>query len=92
MKKYYSFLIMVSLALMFAASGTMQAQVSIWDGSAEPWTHGSGTEEDPYLIESAANLAWLSQKCQPPEPRKAHHYMDTCFLLTVDLDLGGAQG
>ena len=92
MKKYYSFLIMVSLALMFAASGTMQAQVSVWDGSAEPWTHGSGTEEDPYLIESAANLAWLSQKCQPPEPRKAHHYMDTCFLLTVDLDLGGAQG
>ena len=34
---------------------------SIWNGKAEVWTKGSGTEEDPYLIESAENLAWLAQ-------------------------------
>ena len=34
---------------------------SIWNGTAEPWTKGSGTHDDPYLIESAENLAWLAQ-------------------------------
>ena len=34
---------------------------SVWTGNAEPWTHGSGTSDDPYLIESAENLAWLAQ-------------------------------
>ena len=34
---------------------------SFWSGNAEPWTHGSGTPDDPYLIESAENLAWLAQ-------------------------------
>ena len=34
---------------------------SIWNGKAEPWTKGSGTHDDPYLIESAENLAWLAQ-------------------------------
>ena len=34
---------------------------SIWNGMAEPWTKGSGTRNDPYLIESAENLAWLSE-------------------------------
>ena len=35
---------------------------SFWMGDAEPWTHGSGTEDDPYLIESAENLAWLEKQ------------------------------
>ena len=81
-------MIVVTLSVML--SGMLRAQVSVWDGSAEPWTHGSGTEEDPYLIESAANLAWLSQELMLPV--WAHSYKDTCFLLTVDLDLGGNQG
>ena len=34
---------------------------SIWTGNAEPWTEGDGTEENPYLIESAENLAWLAK-------------------------------
>lgn len=34
---------------------------SVWTGNAEPWTHGNGTSEDPYLIESAENLAWLAK-------------------------------
>ena len=34
---------------------------SHWSGKAEPWTKGSGTAADPYLIESAENLAWLAK-------------------------------
>ena len=34
---------------------------SHWSGKAEPWTKGSGTTDDPYLIESAENLAWLAK-------------------------------
>ena len=34
---------------------------SFWNGKAEPWTKGSGTPDDPYLIESAENLAWLAK-------------------------------
>ena len=34
---------------------------SIWTGNATPWTNGSGTEADPYLIESAEHLAWLAK-------------------------------
>ena len=56
--------IIAAMALSVMLSGLSMAQVSVWDGSAEPWTHGSGTEEDPYLIESAANLAWMSYHWQ----------------------------
>lgn len=34
---------------------------SIWTGNAEPWTKGNGTNDDPYLIETAENLAWLAK-------------------------------
>ena len=80
----------IAVTLMVMLSGMLRAQVSVWDGSAEPWTHGSGTEEDPYLIESAANLAWLAKTVD--EIGSNHYYKDTCFLLTVDLDLNGDQG
>jgi hypothetical protein len=34
---------------------------SLWNGTAELWTQGNGTIDDPYLIESAEQLAWLSK-------------------------------
>ena len=34
--------------------------VSEWDGTSAIWTQDSGTEADPYLIETAQNLAWIS--------------------------------
>ena len=37
------------------------AEKSYWNGKAKPWTKGSGTSDDPYLIESAENLAWLAK-------------------------------
>jgi len=73
----------------------LNAQISVWDGTAEHWTHGSGTEDDPYLIENAQQLAYLAvQTNELHYSNYEYHnmYVDTCFLLTVDLDLGGENG
>ena len=71
----------------------LNAQVSVWDGTAEPWTHGSGTPEDPYLIESAQNMAYIAQIVNEPTSYGAFDvFVDTYFKLTTDLDLGGDKG
>lgn len=31
-----------------------------WDGTSTPWTQGSGTQQQPYLIETSGQLAFLS--------------------------------
>lgn len=62
--------------------------VNVWDGTSEPWTKGSGTASDPYLIETASNLAYLAEKVNEGYQAEgmevfAHVY----FLMTDDLDL-----
>lgn len=81
------------VAVLFGIA--LNAQVSVWDGTAEEWVHGSGTPEDPYLIENAQNLAYLAQKVNEPNthnPLGHDIFDDTHFLLTTDLDLGGTGG
>ncbi len=54
-----------------------------WDGSiAEDFGEGSGTEDDPYLIDSASQLALLASKVNSGEL-----YMGKYFKLTTDLAL-----
>lgn len=80
---------------------------SIWSGHATPWTHGQGSPEDPYLIESAENLAWLAKSVNERRDFEVtydyhgnpyyHFYdlnafQDTCFRLVIDVDLGGNNG
>ena len=36
------------LLIMLLLSSMTFAQVSVWDGTWEPWTHGTGTEADPF--------------------------------------------
>lgn len=62
--------------------------VNVWDGASEPWTNGDGSNNNPYLIETAANLAYLAEKVNEGYQAEglevfAHKY----FLLTDDLDL-----
>ena len=81
------------VAVLFGIA--LNAQVSVWDGTAEEWTKGSGTPEDPYLIENAQNLAYLAQQVNAPNnytPEPQEIYADTWFALTTDLDLGGDNG
>ncbi|MDY4148737.1 MAG: hypothetical protein SOY26_03185, partial [Paludibacteraceae bacterium] len=56
--------------------------VQVWDGTAAPWTKGSGTESNPYLIETPANLAYLAEQIQ-----NGQTYEKTYFMQTNDIDL-----
>lgn len=69
--------------------GDKIVEKSIWSGMAEPWTQGNGTESDPYLIESAENLAWLAEKVNErfSSFNDVKAFQDTCFKLVIDLDL-----
>ena len=50
-----------------------------WTGNSAAFTHGTGTENDPYLVESAANLAYLSANYSS--------YNACYFRQTVNIDL-----
>lgn len=81
MKRFLTFLITVCVASNLMA-------VNVWDGSSEPWTNGSGTQADPYLIETAANLAYLAEKVNEGyEADGMAVFRYTYFLMTDDFDL-----
>ena len=62
--------------------------VNVWDGTSEPWTNGSGTADDPYLIETASNLAYLAEKVNEGyQAQGMAVFAETYFLMTDDLDL-----
>jgi hypothetical protein len=58
-----------------------------WDGvSTEEYT-GSGTEEDPYIIENGAQLNKISYDAI----NDINHYQDEYFKLISDIDLDGYE-
>ena len=71
------------LAMLFVAS-TLNAQL-VWDGLSSPWTQGTGTETDPYLIETPQNLAWLSDMVN----NGVSTYSGVYFKQTEDFDMNG---
>ena len=79
MKKTFLLLLGIILA------ATAGAQV--WDGTASPWTAGSGTQSDPYLIETPAQLAHLSKQVKAGET-----YEGKYFKLTDNLNMGADKG
>lgn len=86
-------IILIIIAVLMGLA--LNAQISVWDGTAERWTHGSGTEDDPYLIENAQQLAYIAEKTNENVYNGVNHrtmYVDTCFLLTVDIDFGASFG
>ena len=81
MKK--SLLSILAIALTFNLMAT-----NVWDGSSEPWTQGDGTMNNPYRIETAANLAYLAEKVNEGYQSSGQGvFEDEYFLLTDDLDL-----
>jgi hypothetical protein len=80
MKKLY-------ITMMLILTGIIvEAQTSVWDGSKKLWTRGAGTENNPYLIESAENLAFLSYMVNKGFETQGVH-----FRLTTDIDLNGSE-
>ena len=73
---FFFFLLVTMPAMIFA-------QTDDWDGSAEIWTQGTGTEADPYLIESAENLSWISEMVN----NGVTTYEGVYFKLTTDLNM-----
>lgn len=56
-----------------------------WDGTAREFTQGSGTEADPYIIDTAGKLAYLAQRVNEGNSV----YQSAYYSLTEDLDLNG---
>lgn len=57
-----------------------------WDGTSAAWTNGDGTENNPYLIETPQQLAYLSEKVNAGETFEGKY-----FKLANDLDMGGEK-
>ena len=74
------------LLLSAVKMGKGYAQVSTWYGGSSTWTHGDGSQEAPFLIENANNLAFLSKKCSEGE-----HYYGVYFKLTIDINLNNKE-
>ncbi len=65
--------LVLSLTVLVPGTGVFADEGS--PGSVSPFAGGSGTEEDPYLIENAEQLD------------EVRNYLDSHFLLTGDIDL-----
>ena len=72
------------LSLFFAALVAMNMfATDVWDGSSDIFTHGAGTEQSPYLIENAEQLAFIAEMVNAG----IYTYSGNYFKLTTDLDL-----
>ncbi len=69
-------------------NGITYHPVAVWDGSiADSFAGGSGTYEDPYLISTGAELAYLAALINGDGVA----YNDLYYRLTNDIDLGGRE-
>ena len=73
-----------ALVLLCAVCVGAVSGAGLWTDSADTTWAGSGTQADPYLITSAAELAGLAQKVNNRES-----YSGDYFQLTTDIDLAG---
>ena len=81
---------MKKLILLFASIlvvFTTSAQIDVWDGSADVWTKGEGTQDNPYLIENAEHLAFIAEMANAGVTT----YEGVYFKLMTDLDLNNIQ-
>ena len=87
-------------ALPFAVSAETVSPAGGWDGTTATEPAGTGTQEDPYLISSAANLLWLQKQIPRGDMVQDNHadvlagkytakFAGMYFLQTQDIDLNG---
>ena len=93
MKKIF-FLSTLMLVMMVAMlPQNVKAQVSVWDGTYTPWTNGTGTEADPFLIENAQQLAYLANRVNNGLDAAGGHVSnhDLHYKLMIDVNLNGSE-
>ena len=67
---------------------TEDISFDVWDGSvATSFSGGSGTQEDPYLISKASELAFLAKSINT----RNNKYYDKHYRLTHSIDLAGIE-
>ena len=89
----------VILALLLALSALTIAPAAAegWDGETATAPAGSGTQDDPYLVSSAANLLWMSQNIKKGDlvtdttagDGYGPSFAGVWFEQTCDIDLNG---
>lgn len=83
MKKLYLLSTLMLVMMVVILPQNVKAQISVWDGTSVAWNHGNGTQSNPYLIESAQNLAWLAEMVSGG----VSTYANMHFRLTTDINL-----
>lgn len=73
--------------MLFLVLGMSLTAQNVWNGKREAISSGSGTENDPYLIENAQQFAWLVYLINWDYSRWTE---GKYFLLTTDIDLNGS--
>lgn len=86
---YLSCVLLVALLSLTRVS----AQVSVWDGTYAPWTNGTGTESDPFLIENAQQLAYLANRVNNGLDAAGGHVSNhnLHYKLMTDVNLNGSE-
>jgi|GEM_PF-2102511 len=75
--------VMLLCLFIFPPGMALAADGTTWDGSAYVITEGSGTEADPYIIDTTGKLAFLAEHVTEADYQSKH------YRLTQDLDLNG---
>lgn len=93
MNKSVKTMIISVLLIIALPMARLSAQVSVWDGTWEPWTQGTGTEADPFLIENAQQLAYLAYRVNNGLDAGGGHVSnhDYHYKLMVDVNLNGSE-
>lgn len=82
---YYLHVLICSKGKKFEKISKKIVKPDLWDGSiAEGFASGNGTEDDPFIIESSAQLAYLSSISEKNSEGKY-------FKLNCDLDLNNKE-
>ena len=92
MKKFRTIGKGIAIALLIAAGMALPqvawAETAVWDGSMVRPSHGTGTPEDPFLINTAEEFAYLIQNY---DYSNSGIYYRKHYKLTRDLDLKSTQ-
>jgi hypothetical protein len=68
------------------------SEVDVWDGtSVSTALKGTGTAEDPFLIESAADLAYVAKVTNEANVASAHSFIGQYLKLTKSIDLNNFE-
>ena len=71
----------------FAADSDEPGDIDVWDGSvASGFESGTGTEDDPYIIKTAAQLAYLSETTNPNN-KNGYFYTYTGIFFKLENDI-----